>query len=369
MILRAWFFIALSGVSFEAAHAQRPPNLDTLDAGTAYDLASRWISDGDPRLRAWGAELIAKYQLSSLYPDLASALTGFNPSERFSGTPEEFALEAVADALITAHVPVPASDARKLFPEFPALAMILLSASADDNRAALLSILDQSKSREVWLASANLLARNPSPGLVIKLLDDFEVFVTILVFEPGTGGGMSGDCYGPKELPALNRPDDWPPISIYSLQIAKKEGTTISSGINSVSFTNRVTRDVNPWQEHAGCSLPSLQELREGIILQLAGIDPAITALRAVVLTDIVRKADDQYRQDAIGILQQQAQSFAQVVAQLQSKGLITPAQAAERRLHMQVHIVPSRRVQALPALPDLQSLGITGQYSVATMP
>jgi hypothetical protein len=76
-----------------------------------------------------------------------------NLSGKFAGTPEELALEAVADAIIQADVPAPAQYARRLFHKFPALAVILLSRSPDGNRAALLSILGEAKAGEVWLAT------------------------------------------------------------------------------------------------------------------------------------------------------------------------------------------------------------------------
>ncbi len=367
-----WIFAALLNASLVLSHAQDQARqdlsrIDALGAGKAYDLAANWILDQDPRLQAWAAELIAKHRFTALYPELLTALNELqsNPSSKFAGTTEELALEAVADAIIQADVPVPAMDARRLYPKFPALAMILLSRSPDDNHAALLSILDEAKAGEVWLACANLMARNPSAEFVIRLLEEFSVFLRLLVFEPETGGGMSyGDCYLMSEAsPGLKITEKWPAISIYSLQVAKNGGTVIASGLNSVSFTRRITEDPNPWKGHSGFGGPDIQELRRDLILQLAGIDPAKTGLRAVVLRDIVRRTDDQYRQDALGILQEQTKAFAEVLEQLQSKGLITQAEAAERRLHMQVHIVPSGSRPVLPALPDLRLLGIAGEY------
>jgi hypothetical protein len=365
MARHIWIFVALFNASLVLSRAQDLSRIDALGADKAYDLAANWILDRDPKLQAWAAELIAKHQFTALYPELLTALNELqsNPSGKFAGTTEELALEAVADAIIKADVPVPAIDARRLYPKFPALAMILLSRSPDDNHAALLSILDEAKAGEVWLACANLLARNPSPEFVIQLLDEFRIFLRILVFEPGTGGGMSyGDCYTISE-PAVQIPENWPAISIYSLQVPKSGGTVIARGLNSVSFTSRVTADPNPWKGHSGCGGPDIQELRRDLILQLAGIDPARTGLRAVVLRDIVRKTDDQYRQDAVGILQEQTKAFTEIVGQLQSKGLITQAEAAERSLHMRVYIVPPGSGSPLPALPELQLLGIAGAY------
>ena len=234
-------FVVLLIASLTLAHAQDPAATpETLDAAKAYDLATTWIVDQDPRQRAWAAELIAKYQFAALYPKLLTALNEFQPeaSGKFTGTPDELALEAIADALIKSQVPVPAMAARKLYAEFPALAIILLSRSIDDNRAALLSILDDTKVDEVWLASANLLARNPSPEFVIKLLDDFNVFVRMSVSEPGMGMGASfGDCFSPSQA-KFTTPDQWPPISVYSLHLAK----------NVVSFASSVTSDPAPWR-------------------------------------------------------------------------------------------------------------------------
>jgi hypothetical protein len=82
------------------------------------------------------------------------------------------------------------------------------------------------------------------------------------------------------------------------------------------------------------------------------------------VLTNITRETDDQYRKDATAILAEQAQSFTGVLKQLQSRGLITPAQAAERLLHMRVIIVQNGLT--LPPLADLRSLGIDGQYNLS---
>jgi hypothetical protein len=373
LVREAWVYAILFGTALIPSYGQPATDLAAdiaaIGPDKAYDLSANWILEQDPRLRAWAAELIAKYEFTGLYPRLLTALGELeaNASEKFAGTTDEFALEAVADALIKTDVAVPSYEARQLYPKFPALAMIFLSRSPDDNHAALLSILNEAKAGEVWLASANLLATNPSPEFVIQLLDDFQIFVRILVFRPGTGGGMSyGDCYNmPDPTAGVRIPEGWPPISIYSLQLAKNAGgTVIASGIDAVSFTSRVTNDPNPWHGNTTCGGPDIQELRRDLIVQLAGIDDAGTALRTPVLSNITRETDDQYRKEATAILAEQAQSFTGVLKQLQLRGLITPAQAAERLLHMRVIIVQNGLT--LPPLADLRSLGIDGQYQLS---
>jgi hypothetical protein len=347
--------------------AQSVPEMASLDDAHAYNLAANWIVDLDPRKRAWASELIAGRRFEALYPKLLTALAVFQPgaSGQFEGTPDELALEVLADAAIRVGLRVPAEDARKLYPEFPALAMILLSRSLDDNRTALASILNQSKAGEVWLAAADLLAAHPSADFVIRQLDQLSVFVRILVSEPGAGMGMSyGDCVEPGLSGALGQPgENWPPVSVYKLRTGKNGDAIIANGMNSVSFTRQVTADRRPWKGHAECGGPDIQELRRDMLVQLSGTDPSVTRLKAVVLRDITWESDGQYRRDATAILQEQTRSFAGIVSQLQSRGLITPAQAADRRLHMHVYVVRERSARELPALPDLRLLGIIGEY------
>jgi hypothetical protein len=214
-----------------------------LDIDKTYDLAAHWIADSEPRKQAWAADLIASHQFETLYPGLLTALGDFvpNPSGKFEGTPEELALEVIACAIVRARVLVPAADARKLYPEFPALAMILLSRPLDDNKEALLSILHESRVGPVWLAAANILAMEPSPEFVIGQLDEFSVFARVVVFEPGTGGGIAGDCFSPPESSGHAQiPENWPPVPVYRLEVAKTDGTVMATGINAVSFVSRV---------------------------------------------------------------------------------------------------------------------------------
>jgi len=237
------------------------------------------------------------------------------------------------------------------------LATILLSRPLDDNREALLSILHDTKVGAVWRAAGNLLAANPTPEFVIGLLDDFSVFTRVLIFEPGTGGGMSyGDCFSPEASSSHARvPEDWPPLSVYKLELGKRTDAL-------VSFTSMPAVDSSPWTGISHCGA-DIQGLRRDLILQLSGVDSSKAPLKAVVLDNVVRETDDQLRRDVIRILREQAQSFTEIVLQLQMKGLITPSQVKERHLHMQVFVIPSGSLRALPDLPDLRLLGILGEY------
>jgi len=339
--------------------------LNELDAGKAYQLAANWIVDHDPKHQAWAAELIARHRLEALQPELLRAFHDFAPSESgtFSGTPGDFAIEAVADALIKLNVPVPAKDARRPYPEFPALAMILLAQTSDDNKTDLLSIFQETRVGEVWLASANLLAEDPPAGFVAQLVDDFRIFVRILVSEPGHGGDMSyGDCYLVKTPPTIRIPAGWPMISGYAIQLARNGGVVFAQGTNAVSYFTPVNPDPLPWTGRSGCGGLDIQDVRRDLIVQLSGIDPKTAKLRSVVLRDVVHESDQQCRQAIVGILQEQLVSFEYIIDALRLRDLLTQSGAALPP-RMEVWVVPLGGDPRLPELPPLANLGITGEY------
>jgi hypothetical protein len=165
--------VALLRVSTAALWAQ---DMQT-DPTEAYKLASSWITESSAKHRAWAAQSIMHFRFESLYPELLARLSEFQPSDsgKFTGSEDELAMESIADAIIRSDLKPAAADARKLYPQFPALAMILLARAPDDRQAALWSIFERAQVPEVWLAAANLLANEPPPGFVSKLLDDLDV--------------------------------------------------------------------------------------------------------------------------------------------------------------------------------------------------
>jgi hypothetical protein len=350
--------VALLGVSTAALWAQ---DMQT-DPTEAYKLASSWITESSAKHRAWAAQSIVHFRFESLYPELLARLSEFQPSDsgKFSGSEDELAMESIADAIIRSDLQPPATDSRKLYPQFPALAMILLARAPDDRQAALWSIFERAQVPEVWLAAANLLAKEPPPGFISKLLDDFSMFVRILVFGGKGGGGASyGDCYRITK-PPTPFPAGWPRIRAYSLEVGARPETIIAAGRNSVSFTSREQDDSLPWNSESDCVGPDrIRGFRVDLLAQLAGVDTSATGLSALVFRDLVWRSDEQYRRDATGILKEQRQSFVQLVKRLTAAGLSTDAEASERLLHIRLEIMPFEPIHSLPELPDLVPSGI----------
>jgi hypothetical protein len=347
--------IALFGISLQAQDMPTEPT-------EAYKLASSWITEPNAKHRAWAAQWIAQFRFESLYPELLARLSEFQPfdSGKFSGSEDELAMESIADAIIRSDLQPFAADSRKLYPEFPTLAMILLARAPDDRQAVLWSIFEQTQVPEVWLAAANLLAKEPPPRFVSKLLDDFSMFVRIMVFDGKGGGGASyGDCFRVAK-PPMPFPAGWPKIQTYSLEIGARPETTIADGRNSVSFTSRKTDDSLPWNGEADCVSPdNIRGFRLDLLAQLAGVDTAATGLSALVFRDLVRRSDEQYRRDATEILKEQRQLFIQFVKRLATARLLSDAEAGARLLHLQLLVVPFEPIRSLPELPDLVPSGI----------
>jgi len=365
MVPRKWASVFLLSVSVASLQAQAV-DVKGLDSKKAYELASAWIADHVPRDEAWAAELIAQYRFRDLSGELLAALRELTRqrSQEFQASAEELATEAVADAIITLDIPVSSVDARSLYPEFPALAMILLSRASDDNQADLFAILQETKIGEVWLASANLLAKNPTPEFVETLVHDFRIFTRILVFGPDTSGGMSyGDCYSAAKRPSpMSVTGDWPTFSRYGLQLARKGGTVFADGKNAVSYFTLADHEVRPWTGLAGCGGLDVQDLRRDLLVQLSGVDDSHADLRSVVLRDVRCRGDEECRDGIVDVLREQVASYKFVIHLLRSKQLVSEL-VLQQALKMDVWVVPMGAKLRKIELPGLRDLGIAGSY------
>src|SRR4029077_4910038 len=94
----------------------------------------------------------------------------------------------VLDALIAMHAAVPAEQARKLYPEFPAQSLILLVRSPQPDDSALLGIMRIAKANWNWLAAGNVLIKDRTLGFAALLLSKFTQHLTVSAGHTGMGG-------------------------------------------------------------------------------------------------------------------------------------------------------------------------------------
>jgi hypothetical protein len=205
--------------------------LEDLDPTDATQLTSKWLDNGNPRLRAWAAFWAERDDQFQCVPQLLDIVAhhnsgAANSSSSSSWTDDDAALLAVLDALICLHADVPVNEAEALYGEFPAHALVLLSRSHEDAGEALLGILDSTKSFTDWLAAADLLAARPPPGFAARLLRVISTEATIRVLDPGHGAleeGWGGSCASSGED---SRPN-WPPVGAYRLTARQSPGSEL----------------------------------------------------------------------------------------------------------------------------------------------
>jgi hypothetical protein len=108
--------------------AQQPPASDPVsvvhaDAQLRSAWATEWLHSDDPLRLAWGAWLAKQDRRKELVPLLSEVVAEYQSNEEFSSQTQRDrhdALLSVLDALIGLGAAVPAGEARKLYPEFPA---------------------------------------------------------------------------------------------------------------------------------------------------------------------------------------------------------------------------------------------------------
>lgn len=210
--------VALSSQTVRAQAKADPAVILQSQEKQSVGLAVEWLSSSDARVRAWGAYLALRdrqvnllpqlIELVKAYPVMGSPLTS---SER----DEHDAMLAVLDAIIQMRGGFPTDVAAKLYPEFPAQALISLSHDGPKAASSLLEIFKTgNKLPGAWLAAGNLLmVWNPS-GFAAAILAGLTVHAHITVVSENSVagiGGYGGDCVS--GAPPVKT--GWPPVGKY----------------------------------------------------------------------------------------------------------------------------------------------------------
>lgn len=213
------------------AHAQptgqNPDPQPIITSGTSVSSAQlqQWLHSGNPRLIAWAADFARRNNETEVLNSLPALLesrpfTAPYPSAD-RDNPAAWATTAILDALIQRDIRLPTSTIRVIEQDFPSQAVILISR---------LSLPDAKGNLDSWSTgwggarkypilariATMILANQPDPALVARVLADSEEELTIQVHLEGHGTGYGattscGDSVG-RSLPA-----GWPPIYTYRL--------------------------------------------------------------------------------------------------------------------------------------------------------
>jgi hypothetical protein len=268
--------------------------------------------------------------------------------------PEAAAIEAVADALIQLQAVLPGDVVMHLYPQFPAQTIILLS-RASDNTAPLLHIFQTTSSRDLWLASGNLLALHPPPEFVRSLLNDVVETFTFRVVAPSDqtepsriGSGCAGDFLMSHD-PAFA---DWPKARMYRLITSERESRLIASGrpqnvfapgIHPVVYSTWETIDYRDSWGDGDCSPGKSKYWRTGLLAQLQGKNLDDFPLKTETDETIRYSSATSFENSVQATIEKQSGAFRDVVASLVQSGLLSAGDEFALQLKCRIQVQDAR--------------------------
>jgi hypothetical protein len=331
--------------------ADDPALLVRADARQRAAWATEWLRSDKPLRVAWGAWLARQDRQTALIPLLVGKVEEYQPGGDVERDRHD-ALLVVLDALIGLGAPVPAKEARKLYPEFAAQSLILLVRSHDDAQAALLEVFQIARANWDWLAAGNVLCKTWPPGFAALLLGRLTQHLLVSVYDPGHGGGFGGggsECgfslRGPKA--------GWPPVGLYLLtqfpgRITWLPATLLVDGETHVSYWRAEPGNYdNPADVPGYCDEGNRDRYRAQYLKKFITVDPYPELI-------IQWSDENQYRRRVMAAVEEQRAAFRRAVACLREAGqILTPAEAEalQPRLEMVIRDERTDRSAPLPTV------------------
>jgi hypothetical protein len=349
--------------------AQQPPASDPVslvhaDAQQRAAWATEWLHSDDPLRLAWGAWLAKQDRHKELIPLLNEVVAEYQPSEEFSSQAERNrhdALLSVLDALIGLGAAVPAGEARKLYPEFPAQSLIFLVRSPQPDDSALLDIARIAKANWNWLATGNVLVKNRTPGFAALLLARFTQHLTISVSDGGMGGfsaSVGSECGFSMRAPKTS----WPAVGLYVLtqfpeRLPGVKAIFLVAGDTPVYYLRVEPGNYdNPGDAPGSCDDGNRDQYRSQYLATLMAISAPQIKVDPYPYATIAWKGDIDYRQQVLAIVEEQRSLFRRAIAQLQDSGrALTPVETETLKLRIEILMRDDRanKSASLPVLPE----------------
>jgi hypothetical protein len=360
--LCAWPLLAMTALAQQA-----PPDpavvMDSLEKQMA-PLANAWLNSADPRTQAWGAYLVLRDRRTEAIPALLAMLAAFpiveQPATQADVDRHDAMLEAL-DALIQLGVQTPAADAQRIYPEFPAQSLILLSRSQEDTAAALLAVFKSERRwSAAWLAAGNLLLQHHAKGFAAALIEDMTVHAQVMVTEPGleSGGGGESSCCGASPSPKAKA--GWPPVGVYGFggcgESLRSGDTVLAGGTDSAYYRRQVSASYQ-MEDVSSCGCGADWDLvRQHYLTNLLSDSADQPPVSAHVSHTIVWQGPDAYRSALAAFIGDQQRVFAELARRLGDQGLLSEEEAKSLRPRLQIRVSDQRASQE-PALPAVAML------------
>jgi len=349
--------------------AQQPPETDPVlilraDAQRRADWATEWLRSEDPLRIAWGAWLARQDHQTALIPLLIEKVKQYQPVEEFSSQTAERdrhdALLAVLDALIELGAIVPVNEAHRLYPEFAAQSLILLVRSQTDAHSALFEIFHKARMNRNWLAVGNVLVKRLPPGFAALLLARFTQHMTVLVFDPHSGGDFAsggGECGFSPGVPKAR----WPSVGVYVLtQFPERLGLTATflvGGDTAVYYWRVEPGYDNPPDAPSVCDDGNRDQYRAQYLNRLVQSSYPRINLESYPKITISWEGETDYRGRLLAAVEDQRVDFRRAVALLQQSGeVLTPTEAAALKPRLEIVVLDERTDRSTPLPPALEN-------------
>jgi hypothetical protein len=385
-VLACYGFASASSVAAQQPQVPTDPSviLKSQREQTAQ-LAATWLHSGDARLEAWGAYVVLRDKHKQFIPDLVALVHGYEVAGwQFPPADENRhdAMLAVLDDLIQFYVVIPVPEAARLYPEFPAQSIILISRGNKDATRFFMEIFRDEKLHAMeWQAAGNFLAQIETPGFAADVLSKLTVHATVKVTSSGElrfSDGMGGGCsiLIPKAKP------DWPEVGNYSLATgAAPESDWPRVGAEKYFeqhsaaalflvagpipiYSQRSVDALYDQIRHArrdgngcGANYVDWDSLRERYVTRMVSAKQESPPLKSYFDETIAWKDSNSYFQYLRNMVQQQQTAFREVVAKLKSSGWMTADESGAAKLKLEITIVDDREDKTIP-LPHPDNLG-----------
>ena len=257
---------------------------------------------------------------------------------------------AIADALVRLEATLPAEVVMRLYPQFPAQTIILLS-RASDNSGPLLETFRKTKPRDLWLAAGNLLSAHPPSGFVQTLLGgavttfSFRVVQTNPAQAPQTGEGCTADFVMLQDENFRG----WPKARMYQLIHGNDAQNVFAPGVHAVGYFWWETTDYRGHGEDSNCSKSASKYWRVGMIAQMLGEKLVDFPLQPAVSELVLFTSDAAFEERVRSVIEQRSRALAEVAGAFVQRGELTPQDAAALQLRCRIEVRDDRPLPRAP--------------------
>lgn len=364
------FLIPAALAAPQAQAPADPSAILILQRNQTAQLAATWLHSGDPRMEAWGAYVVLRDKHKELIPDLLALANAYEISDLpvlNTRREQHDAMLATLDALIQLDPAISGGESKRLYTEFPAQSMILLSRawiseeSLNSSNTFLLELFRTEHSQLAWLAAGNILAERRAEGFAAAVVGGMTVHMKLLVTSPNGSMGGSGSSYCGDSFagPPLDR-TAWPEIGTYELAEPGAGATLLAGGADPSYYRRKVGRLYSDIEGGGHCGNViefSRDVLRQHYLARMLGHEQDDPPLKASIQQVIVWEDGKAYLACLKDFVQQQQAAFKDVADELKNDQLITEDEAITARPHIEITVVDYREDKTTP-LPQAENLG-----------